>query len=127
MKINISSNWTSLQQSVMATSLSLSTLSLSSEKSEEEEAQEERVAPTTWRDIPAELKAMMLCSDCALPAYDVENPVVLTCAHILCMKCLTQKWNSMTPTAKVEETIECPTKMCNEIVHSQGRYTGLSW
>ena len=92
----------------MATSLSLSTLSLSSEKSEEEEVQEERVAPRTWRDIPAELKALMLCSSCALPAYDVENPVVLTCAHILCMKCLTQKWTSMTPTAKVGEKIECP-------------------
>ena len=83
-------------------------LSLSSVKSEEEEVQEERVAPTTWRDIPAEFKATMLCSDCALPAYDVENPVVLTCAHILCMKCLTQKWNSLTLAAKAEEEIECP-------------------
>ena len=98
-----------VQQSIMATSLSLSTLSLPSEESEEEEeVQEERVAPRTWRDIPAELKAMMLCSDCALPAYNVENPVVLTCAHILCMNCLTQKWTSMTPTAKAEEKLECP-------------------
>ena len=97
-----------LQQPVMATFLPLSTVSSSTEKSEEEEVQEERVAPRTWRDIPAELKAMMLCSDCALPAYDAENPVVLACAHILCMKCLTQKWNSMTPTAKAEQKLECP-------------------
>ena len=91
----------------MATSLSLSTLSPSSEKSEEEEVQEESMARRTLRDIPAELKVMMLCSDCALPAYDVENPVVLTCAHILCKKCLTEKCNSLTLTAKAEEKTEC--------------------
>ena len=92
----------------MATSPSLSTLTFSGEKTEQDLVQEERVAPTTWRDIPAELKAMMLCSDCALPAYDVENPVVLTCAHILGTNCLTDKWNSMTLAAKAEEKIECP-------------------
>ena len=103
----------------MATSLSLSTLSLSSEK-REEEVQEERVAPTTWRDIPAELKAMILCSSCALPAYDVENPVVLTCAHILCKKCLTDKWNSMTPTAKTEEKLECPRCAIKAFIPKEG-------
>ena len=88
MKIGISTGLATMSHGCFPVTVHLS---LSSEKSEEELVQEERVAPRTWREISTELKAMMLCSSCALPAYDVENPVVLTCAHILCMKCLTEE------------------------------------
>ena len=69
------------------------------------------VTRATSSSIPADLKELLVCCDCNVAAVDAEHPVVILCAHTLCLECLEKRWKR----APNKKAFSCP--VCTASVH----------
>lgn len=59
---------------------------------------------TYFGDIPEEVRDMMLCHACNLQPFHKDNAIVLPCAHVMCLDCVSDR---VSKTA-TRDKVECP-------------------
>lgn len=57
-----------------------------------------------WGDIPEEVRDMMLCHACNLQPFDKDNAIVLPCAHVMCLDCVSDRVSK----TSAKDKVECP-------------------